>query len=264
MVSTRRKKNWISTCTNMVRFMSEKCLFTKISNDLLNTKTLYALKLCSIVLMLSNLCNGIGLHSLFGSNLPCNFYDSINITDGTLHPNQSIIFNGIEYPSHQYAIVNHYLDNELQRKIVKAYVRGCVCNIRFCIRFCCPFGTIADEMSAGKSVKCHENDAIKYISNQTIEEHINDIDNLYTNNNSEKLIQQFTYIEQICIKAAIVHDEMKFVNLHKIETVKQHHYCLKVIATDNNDTKLQLMMCKDQPKKLHLRYSVLPYGECST
>lgn len=256
----------------MATFICEKCLFTKTSN-FPSSNLLHALKLCAIVLVLSNSCNGfdlpslfgLQLPSLFGVELPCHFFDSINITDGTLHPNKSITFDGIEFPPDQYAKVNHYLDNELERQIVKPYVRGCVCNIRSCIRLCCPFGSLVDEMSADESVKCHENEAAKpFMSNRTIREALNVMSDYQVNINinSTEFNQQFAYIERVCFENSIFHDDLI---LHDVEALKprskQRDYCLRVSKNENNDTTLEVMMCKDQPKKLHLRYSVLPYRE---
>lgn len=47
------------------------------------------------------------------AELPCNFFDSVNITDGHKLNNQSIIFEGIEYPKWQYAEFDYIINNGL-------------------------------------------------------------------------------------------------------------------------------------------------------
>lgn len=76
------------------------------------------------------------------NDLPCHFLDSVNITDGTLQPNRSIIYNGIEFPESQYLKINHDLDTKSDRHEVAPYYRGCLCNRMPCMRLCCPHGTI--------------------------------------------------------------------------------------------------------------------------
>lgn len=70
---------------------------------------------------------------------PCNFLDTINITNGVHQPNESIIYDETEYPKEQYASWNYILENEIRRP-VKTHIRGCICNLMPCIRLCCPFG----------------------------------------------------------------------------------------------------------------------------
>lgn len=74
--------------------------------------------------------------SIDGSKLPCFFFDSINITDGVHQSNNSILFDGIDFPSNQYAILDYIIDNG-KRKATKSYFRGCLCRIKPCYRLCC-------------------------------------------------------------------------------------------------------------------------------
>lgn len=78
----------------------------------------------------------------YGHSLPCDYLDSVNITGGSLQSDSSIIFNNIKYPSDQHFDVNYILRNGSKTHInVNAtYRRGCLCNMRPCVRLCCANG----------------------------------------------------------------------------------------------------------------------------
>lgn len=80
--------------------------------------------------------------------LPCHFLDSINITNGTQQQDKSIKFNGITFAEDQYAYV---LDNQSNQ----TYPRGCLCNIKPCLRLCCPYGSIY-ERNGTSPCRSHE------------------------------------------------------------------------------------------------------------
>lgn len=71
---------------------------------------------------------------------PCNFLDSVNITDGVNQSNESIIFDGTKYPKEQYTSWDYIIENGVRRP-VQTHIRGCICNLMPCIRLCCPFGS---------------------------------------------------------------------------------------------------------------------------
>lgn len=94
------------------------------------------------------------------SDLPCNFLDSVNITDGVRLKNNRILYNGVEYPQNQYAKVNYTLKNGNISEPSEPYIRGCLCNIKRCIRLCCPYGQFVDtSIKVGK--KCRVDEAAK-------------------------------------------------------------------------------------------------------
>lgn len=101
------------------------------------------------------------VHLLNGHTLPCDFLDSVNITDGTLQSDSSIIFENISYPSDQYFNINYDLRNGSKTRINmnSTYIRGCMCKIRPCIRLCCPEGVFYNHVN----FKCenHTNDLAK-------------------------------------------------------------------------------------------------------
>lgn len=101
----------------------------------------------------------IVVFSTNSTNLPCHFYDSINITDGIRQQNNQILYDGIVFPSNQYAIVN-YTEDDGMKNITEPHLRGCFCNIKQpCHRFCCSNHQMVDGViDARKNLenKCNE------------------------------------------------------------------------------------------------------------
>lgn len=97
--------------------------------------------------------------------LPCDYADSMNITNGHLLPNNNYIFNGVEYPDGHYARINYTIS---EKKIVPQhpYIRGCVCNVKDCIRFCCPYGSYLEMKNGGGF--CRHHDVAKHIDGEII------------------------------------------------------------------------------------------------
>lgn len=82
---------------------------------------------------------GIGLLNGYyviatSNELPCQFIDSIDISEGALQPNQSIVYDGVEFTPADYAEVDYDLINGVERISTQPYARGCLCNRKPCIR----------------------------------------------------------------------------------------------------------------------------------
>lgn len=102
------------------------------------------------------------------SNLPCDLRDSINITMGTLHPNKSYTFNGIEFPLGEYAKLNYTLNIITSQVVtVPPYIRGCLCNVKSCVRFCCPYGTYL--LLKDNGGECRKHEAAKNIEGEIVD-----------------------------------------------------------------------------------------------
>lgn len=97
--------------------------------------------------------------------LPCEYADSFNITRGILQPNNSYIFNGVEYPEGHYATINYTI---FDGKIIpqQPYIRGCVCNVKKCIRYCCPYGSYL-ELKNGAG-RCQHHKEAKHIEGEIV------------------------------------------------------------------------------------------------
>lgn len=125
----------------------------------------------------------------FGHSLPCEFIDSVNITDGVFQPNNSIIFNGIEFTQDQYAEINYILkDNKMHR--VEPYRRGCPCKRKPCIRLCCPYGSFSVVNSEETGFKCRTDEAAKQIESEILNE-INETVAI-------KFEQYFGFVDRYC------------------------------------------------------------------
>lgn len=75
-------------------------------------------------LILLRLCKAI--------SSPCSTTEAVDITNGTVHANNTMVHNGVTYPEDSYFIVND------------TYY-GCVCLRTFCARKCCKVGYHYDE-----------------------------------------------------------------------------------------------------------------------
>ncbi|XP_055295354.1 G-protein coupled receptor Mth2-like [Sitodiplosis mosellana] len=124
------------------------------------------------------------------TGLPCNFHDSINITDGLLGKDDSIQFNGIIFPRGQYAEIDYILVNGTERSPVSSHRRGCPCKVKTCIRLCCSPGKVFDSKLGVKEIgelfKCANNDKAKNLTFEIREK----------NNKMEKvnLNEEFSYV----------------------------------------------------------------------
>lgn len=148
--------------------------------------------------------------SLVEFNLPCNFIDSINITDGILQSNKSILFNGILFPKDQYAKVNYNKRNGNSAiTIVEPYIRGCPCNIKECIRLCCPFGSFVDSMTFNGEFTCNKNEAAKNIKSEIL------LDNNQTI--ILDLPQHFSFIDRAC-KRHFYADDFQITQVNTLKT----------------------------------------------
>lgn len=163
------------------------------------------LKLCLILLVVLKLSNA---SFLLGRELPCHFYDSINITDGVHHANQSITFHGIEYPPEQYVEVNYILINGARPVKVTPYIRGCLCSIRACVRLCCPYGSFVTKINTENGIKCRESESVKPIESEIITG--------YNETSIVNLDKHFAYIDRICNLHSVANDDLK---IHKVSIV---------------------------------------------
>lgn len=111
--------------------------------------------------------------------IPCDIVDSIRINEGVQLPNKSIIFNGIEYPTNQYY--------EVKNEGIE--LRGCICNIKKCIRLCCPHGSFMKKMQFEK-VECNQHKAAKNF-HADVQDENGRIDHL-------NLDQHFGYVNRVC------------------------------------------------------------------
>uniref|UniRef100_A0A182MTR6 Methuselah N-terminal domain-containing protein n=1 Tax=Anopheles culicifacies TaxID=139723 RepID=A0A182MTR6_9DIPT len=70
-------------------------------------------------------------------SLPCDYIDSLNITDGERLPNGDIRHNGVIYNKTYYREIDYEYEDFATKKYVPKYLRGCLCAVRICVRLCC-------------------------------------------------------------------------------------------------------------------------------
>lgn len=151
------------------------------------------------------LCTSLSVASLIGHKLPCHFVDSLNISAGVSQFNNSIEFNGMVFPENQYAEVNYVLKDGKPVIVQPTYVRGCPCNIKPCIRLCCPFGTFVKTITPEGSVDCSDHDTTWSVHSDIIL-----ADNQST---ALDLDQHFGFVDRIC-KLHFYADEFKITHVN--------------------------------------------------
>lgn len=71
------------------------------------------------------------------SNTTCNdFFDTTNITAGIHNTNGSIIYDKVEYPRNKYQNYSYIMVNG-DKVPVQPHIRGCLCQIKICVRVHC-------------------------------------------------------------------------------------------------------------------------------
>lgn len=100
--------------------------------------------------------------------IPCEFYDSTVIEGGRRLSNGSIKHNGVMYNPDQYGSIDYSITDDFEKVSVKNHIRGCVCNIKKCIRLCCPYGQFFNARGQDKVCQRH----IANIPNMMISEPI--------------------------------------------------------------------------------------------
>ncbi|XP_058833696.1 G-protein coupled receptor Mth2-like isoform X2 [Topomyia yanbarensis] len=91
--------------------------------------------ICSTGLFLAACCLFVAAGNL---KLPCDFLDSVNITDGALERDGSIMHDSVRYDVLHYAKVNYSYDASGAQIYVPDHIRGCVCQVKSCVWVCCP------------------------------------------------------------------------------------------------------------------------------
>lgn len=141
----------------------------------------------------------------FKGELPCHYFDSIDISEGFVHNNKSITFDGIEYHKNQYADISYAIENG-KRVPTKQHTRGCICQIKNCIQLCCPLGTFANSSSDSDN-RCNS----RYTESANHEKIINQNIQIYKSEQKD----DYAYVVNMPCE-----DDMFYIeNIYKIDTV---------------------------------------------
>ena len=102
-------------------------------------------KFSSLVLLLLLLCNTVSSFIPEEKDEPCDFFATINITDGQRFANGSIVYENIEYTKVLYSEYNFIITNLTIKLSVSTHTRGCLCLLKNCVRVCCLPGQITSK-----------------------------------------------------------------------------------------------------------------------
>lgn len=68
---------------------------------------------------------------------PCNFLDTVNITSGHYDQYGKYRYKGLVFEKEMFAEYNYIVENLTIMVKVEPHIRGCICDLRPCIRLCC-------------------------------------------------------------------------------------------------------------------------------
>ncbi|XP_070491483.1 uncharacterized protein [Chironomus tepperi] len=106
------------------------------------------------------------------SSLSCDFIDTVNITGGYKDTDQNFIYKSDVYPVGTYQEFDYIENSEKINISVDPHIRGCICDLKPCIRLCC-------QGQVGNFPHCFETNVFKVINDDEEEETINVDDNKY-------------------------------------------------------------------------------------
>jgi len=72
----------------------------------------------------------------------CDFFDTVDISAGQRFPNGSYLYDGLLIPAELTGIYNSRILPDESKEKVESHIRGCVCKLKTCVRFCCPHNHI--------------------------------------------------------------------------------------------------------------------------
>lgn len=95
------------------------------------------------------------------NKLPCDYFQSVDISSGSMANDGSITMAHMTFPPEQYSIISYEIKNGNIRESVSPHRRGCACNRHACVRLCCKIGQL---FVAGMGCVKHEAAAAANIS----------------------------------------------------------------------------------------------------
>ncbi|XP_016955241.1 probable G-protein coupled receptor Mth-like 2 isoform X1 [Drosophila biarmipes] len=91
--------------------------------------------------LLIGLVAGFVLLMLPNSNaeiVGCDFFDTVDISEGKRLANGSVLYEDLLIPADLTGEYDFKLLGNGSKEAVASHIRGCVCQLRSCVRFCCP------------------------------------------------------------------------------------------------------------------------------
>ncbi|EDW50594.1 GM14711 [Drosophila sechellia] len=112
----------------------------------------------------------LNLQSLSAEIADCSFFDTVDISEGQRLSNGSYLYEGLLIPAHLTATYEFKLLANGDKEQVPSHVRGCVCKLRTCVRFCCPHDHIMDEGGSYANMTTEEAALLDPILNVTLDD----------------------------------------------------------------------------------------------
>lgn len=76
------------------------------------------------------------------NKLPCEYFESVDISAGSLSDDGSVKLGHMTFPPEQYGLISYQIKNGHITESVAPHRRGCVCNRQTCVRLCCKAGSL--------------------------------------------------------------------------------------------------------------------------
>lgn len=92
---------------------------------------------CRLVALVAVVASSINGQHMALTNGPCNFLNTVNISNGHYDQNGHYHHRGIVYKKGMFAEYNYVVENLTQLIKVEPHMRGCLCEMQPCVRICC-------------------------------------------------------------------------------------------------------------------------------
>lgn len=213
------------------------------------------------------------------NKLPCEYFESVDISDGTLADDGSVTLEHMTFSPEQYNIISYEIKNGNIRKSVSPHRRGCVCNRQACVRLCCKIGQLfvagmgcvehKDAAAANISMNvrtkgdqlrhAHLSDHFAYVSGKSCPEYYA-LTQPYELNHVREI---FACKRHSSFNYFIFAKHFQFGELRVNERRHSHmEYCLMVALNETTqEPEIRINMCfASAPLG---KYAFLPYGKCT-
>lgn len=212
-----------------------------------------------LLLALINWCECYGNNS----NVPCNFWETVNITNGIRNDDGSITHNRITYTEQDYAEFNYTFLNKTHRKDVEPHLRACTCNDKPCVRLCCEPGQVYRP-----GIRCHPYKGAFDVPIDVYKGH-NEVAKVqleeYFSHTWSKPCDQVYMPTSMLKNLTKVEDEWRLLengrvlHVNKQQIHEQNDYCLMI--TEQQHTRqlsAKLVLCFGKSPS-DIKYTLLPY-----
>ncbi|XP_058982387.1 G-protein coupled receptor Mth2 isoform X2 [Musca domestica] len=73
---------------------------------------------------------------------PCFFFQTVNVTADKRFANGSYLHDGVIIPHNLIGVYNYVYKDPVTQTRVAPHLRGCICKLKPCVNFCCPYGQV--------------------------------------------------------------------------------------------------------------------------